>query len=65
MKTAGAHLPLNSEPNKKGAFAPFLFYLCRVLSAAAEYENYSYNDEPDVAVVEKVTKTVIHKINPP
>ena len=34
------------------------------LAAAAEYENDSYDDKPDIAVIKKVAQTVVHK-NPP
>lgn len=34
------------------------------LAAAAEYENDSYDDKPDIAVIKKVAKTVVHNKPP-
>ena len=34
--------------------------MCFLSAAAAENKYESYDDEPDVAVIEKVAKTVVH-----
>ena len=34
-----------------------------VSAAAAEYEDESYDDKPNGAIIEKVAKTVIHNVS--